>query len=312
VLSPAGEAAQRLALLGWWLIGIAGAVVVIVAIVVLIPLAWRRQTIEETPPTGSAEHDEGKGPIIVLATISLLILVAAFAGTVVTMRAADAPSHTPTLTVRIVGHQWWWEVHYVSSDPSQSVITANEIHIPVGQPVRLLLQSADVVHSFWIPQLQGKVDLIPGQTNVSWIEADRAGTFGGQCAKYCGMQHAQMHLLVTADPPHAFTSWLDRQRQPATTPTDSLVAEGRASFVGNTCAFCHTIRGTQAVGRVGPDLTHLATRQTIAAGALPNTQAALLGWIADAPGLKPGTPMPRMNMDPRMTSAIVAYLRTLN
>jgi cytochrome c oxidase subunit 2 len=312
VLSPAGEAAQRLALLGWWLTGVACAVVVIVAIAVLIPLRWRRPTIEDSPPTGSPDRDEGKGPIIVLSAVSLLILVAAFVGTIVTLHATDMPPRTPALTVRIVGHQWWWEVHYVSADPDQSVITANEIHIPVGQPVRLLLQSADVVHSFWVPQLQGKVDLIPGQTNVSWIEADRAGTFGGQCAKYCGMQHAQMLLSVTADPPDAFATWLDRQRQPAATPTDSLAAVGQASFVGTTCAFCHTIRGTPAVGRVGPDLTHLALRHTIAAGALPNTEASLLAWIADAPGLKPGTPMPRMNMDPRMTLAIVAYLRTLN
>jgi cytochrome c oxidase subunit II len=312
VLSPAGVAAQHLALLGWWLIGVACAVVVIVTVALVIPLRWRRRTLADSPPTGSPDRDQGIASILIFSGISLVVLAGAFAATVVTLRATQNPPRPPALTVRVVGHQWWWEVQYVSPDPERSVITANEIHVPVGQPVRLVLQSADVVHSFWIPQLAGKVDLIPGETNVSWIEADRVGTFDGQCAKYCGMQHTQMRLSVVADAPETFTAWLDGQRAPAPAPTDSLAAAGQAAFVGTTCAFCHTIRGTPAGGRVGPDLTHLASRQMIAAGTLPNSVSALMGWVADAPGLKPGTVMPRMDLDPRTLAAIVTYLRTLN
>ncbi len=312
MLSPASTPAQHLALLGWLLIGIACTVIVLVTIAILLPLRRRQRSLADTPPTGSAHQDEGRSPIIASTALSAVILLGAFVATVATLAATASPPGPPALAIAVTGHQWWWDVEYQDADVARTVRTANEIHVPVGQPVRLAVQSIDVVHSFWVPALQGKIDIIPGQTNVFWIEADRPGTYRGQCAKYCGMQHANMRLSVIADPPQTFATWLDQQRRPAAPPADSLVRVGQTAFVSGPCAFCHTIRGTEAAGRAGPDLTHLAARHTIAAGTLENTSGNLYGWVADAPGIKPGTLMPRLDLDPRTLQALVAYLRTLN
>lgn len=312
MLSPAGEAARQLALLGWLLLGVASAVVLIVTVAIVIPLRGRRLSLADAPLVGSADHEDGIAPIAIGVGLSIIILIAAFIGTVVTLHATATPPRTPALTVAVTAHQWWWEVQYTDSSPGRAVRTANEFHIPVGQTVRLKVQSADVVHSFWVPRLQGKVDVIPGETNVFWIEADQPGTYYGQCAKYCGMQHAHMAISVIADSPSDFAAWLDQQRQPAQTPTDSLARAGQTAFANAPCAFCHTIRGTEAAGRAGPDLTHLAGRSTIAAGELPNVASDLSAWVTNAPSLKPGTLMPRMDLDPRTLHAVVAYLRTLN
>ena len=312
MLSPAGEAAHRLALLGWLLLGVASAVVLIVTVAIIIPLRRRRVSLADAPLAGSPDREDGVMPISIGVGLSILVLIAAYIGTVVTLHATVTPPRTPALTVSVTAHQWWWEIEYTDANPGRSVRTANEFHIPVGQTVRLELQSADVVHSFWVPRLQGKVDVIPGETNSFWIEADQPGTYYGQCAKYCGMQHAHMAIFVIADSPSDFASWLDRQREPAHAPTDSLVQAGQTAFTNAPCAFCHTIRGTEAAGRAGPDLTHLAGRGTIAAGELRNGTGDLSAWITNAPSLKPGTLMPRMDLDPRTLHAVVAYLRTLN
>jgi cytochrome c oxidase subunit 2 len=222
------------------------------------------------------------------------------------MAALSAAGRDPTLTVEVTGHDWWWEVRY----PDRHVTTANEIHILVGQPVRLVLRSADVIHSFWVPQLAAKTDLIPGKTNVTWLQARVAGTYRGQCAEYCGLQHAHMALLVVADPPEAFAAWVRQQRATATAPGAPLAASGRAVFERSSCAACHSIGGTTARGTIGPNLTHLGSRHTIGAGTLPNTPDNLAAWITDPQAAKPGAAMPPQPLTPQELRALVAYLES--
>ena len=207
----------------------------------------------------------------------------------------------------MTGHDWWWEVRY----PDQGIVSANEIHVPVGRPVRLRLTSADVIHSFWVPQLTVKTDLIPGQTNTTWIQASNPGTYRGQCAEYCGLQHAKMAILVIADPPDAFARWLANERQPATAAADPLAARGRLALERNSCAACHTVRGTTASGTLGPDLTHFGGRRTIGADTLPNTPGNLGGWIVNSQTVKPGNKMPPQPLTPQELQALLAYLESL-
>jgi cytochrome c oxidase subunit 2 len=212
------------------------------------------------------------------------------------------------LDIEIIGHQWWWEVHYTNQDFD----TANEIHIPVGQTVTLHVTTADVIHSFWVPELHGKMDLIPGQTNTFTIQADQAGVYRGQCAEFCGAQHAHMAFLVIAESAEDFQTWLDHQSQPGAEPeVGSLEQQGQQAFLGSACVYCHTIEGTNASGHVGPDLTHLASRRTIASGILPNTPGNLAGWIINSQTIKPGNHMPPMNLNGDQVQALLAYLATL-
>jgi len=271
--------------------------------------AWRRRTVELGPP----ERSGGGLRWIVIGglIVPAVILAGVFVFTVVTQAAVASPASPPAVTVQVTGHQWWWEVHYLDRSPSRLVVTANEIHIPVGQPVRFELTTGDVIHSFWIPELAGKTDLVPGQQNVMWLEADSAGVYRGQCAEYCGTQHAKMAMAIIAEPPGKFSQWLDHQRQPAAAPSDSDVAAGARVFASSACALCHTIRGTLAGGRVGPDLTHLAGRRTIAAGMLPNTRGNLAGWIANPQAIKPGNRMPVVPLRPTELLAVVTFLQSL-
>jgi cytochrome c oxidase subunit 2 len=211
----------------------------------------------------------------------------------------------------VIGHQWWWEVRYGDpAHPDFGFTTANEVHLPVGRPVRVRLRTADVIHSFWLPQIAGKTDLIPGQVNETWLEAERPGTSRGMCAEYCGLQHATMALAVTAESPESFARWAAAQRAGAAPPSTPEAQAGRVVFV-RSCGACHAVAGTDALGRVGPDLTHVASRPTIGAGALENTPANLARWITDAPAIKEGARMPAIPLDDAELRAVVAYLRTL-
>jgi cytochrome c oxidase subunit II len=303
-----GFVGDRLATLGWILLIIASAVVLVVTVLVVAGV-WRRSVPVPAPVErgGTGLRWVVIGGIVVPA----VVLVAALVATVLTQAAVAAPASPPALVVRVIGHQWWWEVRYLNHSPDSVVTTANEIHIPVGRPVRFEIVAGDVIHSFWIPKLGGKTDLIPGQTNVTWLEADSTGTYPGQCAEYCGAEHARMALAVVAEPPGRFATWLDGQRAPAATPADSNEAAGAAVFATRACAACHTVAGTPARGRVGPDLTHLASRQTIAAGTLPNTRGNLAGWIADPQTIKPGNLMPRVPLPPTELQVLVTYLQSL-
>ena len=221
------------------------------------------------------------------------------------------PGERGSLTVEVTGRQWWWEIRYLDSASVPLVASANEIHIPVGRRVRILLKSDDVIHSFWVPGLQGKTDMIPGRTTVTWLEADAPGVWRGQCAEFCGMQHAKMALVVVAEPADEFAEWLARERAPAAEPADSLLAAGRDAFLASGCVLCHTVRGTPARASAGPDLTHVASRRTLAAGELPNTTGNLYGWIAQPQALKPGSHMPAVEMTTGELHAIARYLGSL-
>jgi len=248
--------------------------------------------------------------IFVGVGVSTVVLLIATAWTLVTLSAVAAPTSPGALTLRITGNQWWWAVSYREAEPALSFNTANEIHIPVGQPVRIELSTSDVIHSFWIPQLAGKTDIIPGQTNVAWLQADQPGVYRGQCGEYCGMQHAGMALDVIADQPEAFRAWLDAQARPAAVPAPGPVADGAEIFLSR-CSVCHTVRGTQAGGIVGPDLTHVMSRQTLAAGLLPNDAGNLARWIVDPQGAKPGCRMPNLGLAADEVGGLLAYVQTL-
>jgi cytochrome c oxidase subunit II len=217
----------------------------------------------------------------------------------------------PGLLVEVVGHQYWWEVRYLDGDGGVLFETANEIHLPVGRDVELRLEASDVIHSFWVPRLAGKLDMIPGRTNVLRLRADAAGEYRGQCAEYCGLQHARMSLLVVAMPEADYAAWAAAQAWPGAPPPDALATLGRDVFLGHACRACHTIRGTPAIGELGPDLTHVASRRTLAALTVPNTRGHLGGWIANPQDLKPGSRMPSVPLGQAEFNALLHYLGTL-
>jgi cytochrome c oxidase subunit 2 len=225
--------------------------------------------------------------------------------TVVVLAKIQAPPVQPRVSIEITGRQWWWQVRYLSADPAQQFDTANEIHIPVGEPIRLKLLGGDVIHSFWVPQLAGKMDAIPGQVNETWISAAAPGVWTGQCTEYCGVQHAKMLLKVVADAPVDFAAWRAHQL------AGPMAAAGQAVFESH-CGNCHAVRGTQADGSFGPDLSHLMQRRTLASASLPNDPATLARWIADPQSLKPGNKMPAVALNDRERRGLMAYLESLN
>ena len=242
--------------------------------------------------------------------ISSAALFAALIWTLVTLAAINGPPGPPKVQLRITGYQWWWKVEYLSNDPSRTLITANEIHIPVGEPVRIELLAGDVIHSFWIPKLAGKTDTIPGQRNVMWLEADKPGRYRGQCTEYCGHQHAHMAMFVIAESRSAFEHWWNDQLKPAPAPVSEKTRSGEKLFEYR-CGVCHMVRGTQSGGAVAPDLTHLISRHTIAAGTLPTTIAALSGWIANPQAIKPGNHMPVLYLSGPELDNLRSFLVTL-
>ena len=265
----------------------------------------------EPPQVYGSAQVEAAWTVIPLVLVVILLLATAR----VIMDVQGAPRPSDALAITVVGHQWWWEVRY----PSLGIVTANEIHVPLSdsahrRPTFLNLESADVAHSFWIPRLAGKTDLIPNKPNHMWVEPFETGTFLGQCAEYCGTEHAYMLLRVVVDSPAAFQRWTEAQHRPAVTDLaalDSTASAGRRVFLGTACISCHTVNGTVATGRYGPDLTHLMSRTTIAAGAAPNTRERLRAWVKDPDAVKPGALMPAMQLDDARLDELIAYLTTL-
>jgi cytochrome c oxidase subunit 2 len=227
-----------------------------------------------------------------------------------TTRDIGVPEET-ALTITVRGQQWWWQVIYADPDPALTFQTANEIHIPVGRDVRLQLESADVVHSFWVPSLAGKQDLVPGRSNNLLLRAERPGVYRGQCAEFCGMQHTHMAMMVIAEDPAAFERWVVAQRGNGFIPASPDAAAGQVAFLAKPCAACHTVRGTPAIGATGPDLTHIGSRQTIGAGLLETTRGSLAAWIADPQTLKPGNHMPMVPLTSDELKSISAYMESL-
>jgi cytochrome c oxidase subunit 2 len=311
IFAPAGVGAGQIASLGWLLTIIAAAVVVIIGGLLIAALVRPRPERSDAVMRGAEPAASTRWIVIGGLVVPAVILLGAFIATVLTGRAVAAPPTRPVATIEVTAHRWWWEIRYRGATADQTVLTANEIHVPVGGAVRIELASADVIHSFWVPRLAAKTDLIPGQTNTMWIEARTAGVYRGECAEYCGLQHAQMDFVVVAESPAAFAAWLAHQREPAVAPTDSLALDGRAGFAGHQCAACHAIEGTASLGRIGPDLTHLASRRMIGAGLLENTPANLERWVVDAPSFKPGIAMPAEPIPPASRAAVIAYLETL-
>lgn len=272
-------------------------------------LRWKRTPDQPLDLHQPFEHRTGRivlGLGIATTIVVLGLSLVSYAG----QRTVFAKDQN-ALTLRIIGHQWWWEVHYEAASPHQSFVTANEIRIPTGQPVKVELESADVIHSFWVPSLTGKMDLITGQTNELQFTAKNAGIYRGQCAEFCGLQHAHMAFAVIALPPDQFGQWRDHENQSANSPADPLGKQGEDLFRGRGCALCHTIRGTEAGGQLGPDLTHIGGRTTVAAGTLPLSPATLGAWIADPQHIKPGNLMPKMPLQSDELIAILHYLEQL-
>jgi len=226
------------------------------------------------------------------------------------MQGAMARSMKPDIL--IVGHQWWWEIHYLSDDPSQEVVTANELHLPAGKPINIRLETRDVMHSFWVPALHGKVDLIPGQPNYLRVIASQPGQYFGECAEYCGEEHARMRILAVVQSPDEYDAWLDAQRKPAAEPTSDEAKAGEKLFLAGPCSNCHQVRGTSAGGTVAPDLTHIGSRQMIASDMYRNNDGYLEAWITHAQSLKPGCLMPNITAysGPQLQD-LIAYLRQL-
>jgi cytochrome c oxidase subunit 2 len=312
-LDPAGPEAGHIARLWaifFWLAVIVETFVVAVA---LYAVARVRRGSPAAPTLGAEPALERRlsGGVSVAVGVTTVTLVGLLVASVLTERALGALQAPNPVTIEVTGHQWWWEAEYWDPIPSQRVRTANEIHVPVGEAVLLKVHSTDVIHSLWIPPLHGKRDMIPGHDSSLWIQADRPGTFGGQCAEFCGYQHAHMRLLVMAESRAAFDGWLAQQRKSAPEPADDRTRHGRDVFLGGPCVVCHAIAGTPAAARLGPDLTHLAGRTTIAGGILPNTPGHLAGWILDAQGIKPGAHMPSIDLEGGDLQALLAYLGTL-
>ena len=308
VFRPASGPADRVAHLGIFMLVTAG--VIFVAVLVILGLATGRH--REREPDAVDLTPRGHGWIIYGGGLMpTIVLSAVFVASLWALGRFPARA-TRALTVHVVAHQWWWEVRYTTDSVSDEITTADEIHIPVGQPVRMLLTSRDVIHSFWVPELQGKLDLIPGDTNDLRLAAEKPGTYVGVCAEYCGLQHAHMAFRVVADAPAEFARWLAAQRAPAAEPRDSLALEGRQLFVSGPCAMCHTVSGTGADGKVAPDLTHVGGRRTLAAGTLVNSLGNMEAWITNAQALKPGAKMPTMTQfTGRQLRAVATYLEGL-
>ena len=303
-LNPQGPPATEIANLTWFLLGVAGVITLIV--VALLFAGLRRAGPEFATPT--LEVPRGDNHILsVVAALSVVVLVALALSFTFAERAIATPPTPANLVIEVSGHQWWWEVHY----PQSQVTTANEIHLPAGQPVLFKVSSDDVMHSIWIPELQGKVIAMPGQTYNLWLQASQPGTYLGMCAEFCGLEHAKMDFLVIAESSEQFTAWLSAQQKPAIAPNDPLRIEGEQTLLGSACVYCHTIKGTNATGKIGPDLTHVASRQMLGAGAIENNRGNLAGWIIDAQGIKPGNQMPPMHMEVDQLQALLAYLEGL-
>ena len=301
-LHASGSRAEFTLPLTLGLLAISIAVVVIVAILLIVALSRRRST-DAVAPDASWWVYAGVG-------LSSFVLTAALVWTVRVLARVNGPPSPPAFTLEVTAQQWWWKARYLDDDPSKVLTTANEIHIPVGEPVRVELTGADVIHSFWVPALAGKTDAVPGQRNVTWIEADQPGRYRGQCTEYCGTQHAHMGFEVIAESPADFARWRELQLAAAAEPASDALARGRHDFEFR-CGACHTVRGTAAGGTTGPDLTHLMSRQTIAAGTLPTSPATIAAWIANPQAQKPGTLMPNLQLSGDELGAIDAWLATL-
>lgn len=347
-LEPDGPAAEVILRLGWGLFLLAGFVVLLVVGSLAWAIVRPRRFRGERPPLplspdlparrfefrGEDELGDERGAGVVGAPTAVSLnnhaadrrsvrwvlagglgfpvvaLSILYAFTLATLGELTLPGSSD-LTIEVIGKQFWWQVRYEEGDGVPAFETANEIHIPVGRRVMLRLNSPDVIHSFWVPRLHGKMDMIPGRENRFWIQADRPGVYRGQCAEFCGVQHARMSLLIVAMEEAEFREWARHQASPAAEPVDSLARDGLAVFLSTACVACHAVRGTPAASDYGPDLTHVASRRTLAAVSLENGIGTMGGWIADPQHIKPGVHMPSVPLSRDQFNALLHYVMSL-
>ncbi|MBB3354120.1 cytochrome c oxidase subunit II [Rhizobium sp. L9] len=305
-LNADGPAASELRSLILLFVAVCGVVFVLVMSGVVWALVRRKNQIPGEPQAERSMARVVAGAIVMTVLVVSFLTITSFYATNGVDRGRD---NSPTIAVR--GQQWWWQFTYLDADPARTFQTANELHIPVGTDVRLRLDSTDVIHSFWVPNLTGKQDLVPGRDNRLTLHASKAGIYRGQCAEFCGLQHSHMALLVIAEEPEDYARWLELQRKTAAAPADGDAATGKLVFMSKPCAACHTIRGTEASGTSGPDLTHVGSRSMIAAGLLENTRGSVAAWIADPQTLKPGNNMPLVPLTGEELRQVSAYMSGL-
>jgi cytochrome c oxidase subunit 2 len=313
-LTPHGSAAARIASL-WWLMFWLGTAVFVLVVALLFAALLRNRRGTSTTMPDSHSGDTGRNwPILGGIILPLSVIGIVFGYSIYTLAAIENPQTKTPIKIEIVGRRWWWEVKY----PDQGITTANEIHIPVGVPVQIQLQTADVIHSFWVPELHGKMDLIPTRINHLTLQADQTGVYRGQCAEFCGLQHAHMGFMVVVQSQGDFENWLSAQGQPAAQPTDPAAVQGQQVFMNAGCVFCHTVKGIddKEIDRssidLGPDLTHLASRKTIAGASLTENRGNLAGWVVDPQHVKPGSLMPEMYLKAEDLQDLLAYLESLH
>jgi cytochrome c oxidase subunit 2 len=303
-LRPESKAADDIDELWWIMLSISGVVFAVVLALVVVAVVRNRGRRQ------GPRRSRGGVALVAVggAAVPFAVLVALFALSVGTLPATSPAARSESaLVVQVRGRQWFWDVTY----PASGVRTANEIHIPAGESVRIEVTTGDVIHSFWVPRLNRKIDMIPGRTNAVTLQATRPGVYRGQCAEFCGLEHARMAFLVVAEPKAEFDAWLAAQAQVAARPSTPQLVHGQQVFLGSACVYCHTISGTNASGTVGPDLSHLGSRATIGAGTVPNAPGYLAGWILDPQHLKPGNRMPGTDFDGPELQDLLRFLESL-
>ncbi|MBM9596004.1 cytochrome c oxidase subunit II [Roseitranquillus sediminis] len=303
VLAPASPDARLIASLSWWMFALAVLILIVTLGLLLVAVALRRN--------GEARAISRRRATILVVLGGVVAPICAIVAVTVSGAAigdeTEGGRRIDGATVRVAGERWWWEFSYLAADGEVLAVTANELHLPVGRRSRILLESDNVIHSFWAPNLQGKTDLIPGATNMLFAEPEVSGEWRGQCAEFCGLQHGLMGFLVIGEPPEDFAGWLAAQAEPAAVTSHP----GLGVFLSLGCGECHTIRGSTADGEIGPDLTHLASRRTLAAATLPNTRGHLAGWITSTQEIKPGALMPEIVPDPADLQHLLDFLEAL-
>jgi cytochrome c oxidase subunit 2 len=313
-LNPAGPNAGSLAWLWWLMFYVSAAVYILVMIGLAIAIKNGRRERDLNPVLNPRPETERRMRNVILSALSItvailfLFLLSSFrVGRSLTADLKDKNG----LSIEVTGRQWWWEVRYNDVDASNIFTTANEIHIPVGVPVLFTLHGGDVIHSFWVPNLAGKKDLIPGKISTQWLQADKPGVYRGQCAEYCGLQHARMAFWIVADTQEQFNAWRQNQTQTSVSPATDSQRRGQQVFLSSSCVMCHAINGTTAGANFGPNLTHVGSRNTIAAATLSNSREHLSRWIVDSQQFKPGNKMPQNNLGQADLDAVVDYLQSL-
>ena len=310
VLAPAADQAQAIATV--WHALLWPNVAIYVAMLAALGWAlWHRRPVAGETPEARTRHARNWARALLGWTGFIALVLTAYTALSFVQDRRLLAREPDAVRVRITGRQWWWQVEYPDADPSRQVATANELHLPLGRMARIELRSSDVIHSLWIPALNGKMDLIPGRTTELVATPRKAGRYLGECAEFCGVQHAHMALPVTVETPAAFAAWLDARRAPAAPPASAAAVRGKRLFESGPCAMCHAVAGTNAGAHAGPDLTHVASRPLLAGGALPNDRAHLAAWLADPQAHKPGTNMPDPKLTPAELSDVVAYLEDL-